>query len=78
MKQTRNKITSHLTDCLECGKHFEVKLLQSIMEKQGKFEIPLKCFCGARHRLVENVNGWLVLRKYVKKKDRVKRINNGK
>ena len=73
MKQTRNKIISHQTECLECGHYWKPELIQSIMYEQGKDSVNMQCFCGTRHRIIENVNGWIVFRRYIKKKDQVKR-----
>lgn len=73
MTAKRNKITWHQTLCLECGHHWNPTQLQIIMQEQSKESIHMKCFCGTRLRIVENVNGWLVFRRYIKKKDRVKR-----
>jgi len=71
--KTRNKIISHQTECLECGHYWKPELIQSIMYEQGKESVNMLCFCGTRHQIRENVNGWLVFRRYIKKKDRVKR-----
>ena len=73
MRQTRNKIISHQTECLECGHYWKPELIQSIMYEQGKDSVNMQCFCGTRHRIIENVNGWIVFRRYIKKKDQVKR-----
>lgn len=76
MKQKRNRITSHQTDCLDCGKNWDPELLKDILDMQEKESLNMVCFCGTRHKLIENVNGWLVMRRYIKKKDQVKRIKN--
>jgi hypothetical protein len=73
MKQTRNKIISHQTDCPECGNHWNPEQLQSIIYDKGQEAINLKCGCGQRSTIRENINGWLVMRRYIKKKDQVKR-----
>jgi predicted anti-sigma-YlaC factor YlaD len=74
MKKTRNRITDHKTNCPECSHHYNPIQLQDIMYEQGQEAINLKCFCGQRSIIRENINGWLVMRKYIKKKDQVKRI----
>jgi hypothetical protein len=73
MKKTRNRITDHKTDCPECGNHWNPIQLQDIMYEQGQEAINLKCGCGQRSTIRENINGWLVMRRYIKKKDQVKR-----
>jgi hypothetical protein len=73
MKQTRNKIVSHQTECLECGHYWKPELIQSILYEQGKDSVNMQCFCGTRHRIIENVNGWIVFRRYIKRKDQIKR-----
>ena len=73
MKQTRNRVIDHQTECLECGHYWKPELIQSILYEQGKDSVNMQCFCGTRHRIIENVNGWIVFRRYIKKKDQVKR-----
>lgn len=73
MKQTRNRIIDHQTECIECGHYWKPELIQSILYEQGKDSVNMQCFCGTRHRIIENVNGWIVFRRYIKKKDQVKR-----
>jgi len=77
MKQTRNRVIDHQTECLECGHYWKPELIQSIMYEQGKESVNMQCFCGTRHRIIENVNGWIVFRRYIKKKDQIKRAKNG-
>ena len=73
MEKTRNKIVSHQTECLECGHHWIPELLQSLLHDQNKESLNLLCICGTRHRIIENVNGWIVFRRYIKRKDQIKR-----
>lgn len=68
-----DKILEHRTNCHHCNRSWNPKLLQDILEEQGKESVNMKCFCGARYRLFENINGFLVFRKYIMKKDQVKR-----
>lgn len=68
-----NKILEHKTTCLHCGHKWNPEILQSIMYEQNKESVNMKCFCGSRYRLFENINGFLVFRKYIMKKDQVKR-----
>lgn len=73
-----NKILSHKLNCPICdGLNMET-YIKARWDKSGNY-ISLNHIChhcGGRIRITENVNGFLVLRKYILKKDKVKRVKN--
>ncbi len=69
-----NKILEHKTDCPHCGHKWNYKLLQILMHEQQKESINMKCYCENRNIIRENINGFLVMRKYIMKKHQVKRV----
>ncbi len=70
-----NKILADKLDCPLCGGLNMETYVRKRWEKSGNL-ISLNHIChhcGGRIAIRENINGFLVLRKYVMKKDRVKR-----
>lgn len=59
-----DKILEHRTDCPHCGHKWSSDFLLDQLDKQGKESLNMKCFCGNRNVVKENVNGWIVLYKY--------------
>lgn len=69
-----NKILEHRTSCPECDYKWHSDLFQSMLFKKNQEQINWVCYCNTRLTVKENVNGFLVMRKYIKRKDKVKRI----
>jgi hypothetical protein len=59
-----DKILEHRTDCPHCGHKWSSDFLLDQLDKQNKGSLNMKCFCGNRNVIRENVNGWVVLYKY--------------
>lgn len=59
-----DKILEHRTDCPHCGHKWSSDFLLDQLDKQNKESLNMKCFCGNRNVVKENVNGWIVIYKY--------------
>lgn len=68
-----NKILIDQSTCIECGSIYRPELLREVLYDSNKDSLNMQCHCGKRYRLFENINGFLVMRKYIKKKDQIKR-----
>jgi hypothetical protein len=70
-----NKILSNKLNCPICDELNMETYIKARWEKSGNLmSLNHICHhCGGRVQIVENVNGFLVLRKYVMRKDQVKR-----
>lgn len=73
-----NRILEDQLNCPYCLIKHEEKPIRDRMWANDKTSMHLMCDCGQRIKVIENINGFIVMRKYIKKKDQVKRINNGK
>ena len=69
-----DKILEHKMDCPECGKTWNRYVFQNLLHKKEQEQINFVCDCETRVTIRENINGFLVIRKYIMKKDKVKRI----
>lgn len=71
-----DKIIADNLNCPFCDKPNMETYVKARWEKSGNLmSLNHICHhCGERIRITENVNGFLVLRKYVMKKDKVKRV----
>lgn len=70
----RNRIREHKTKCSGCDRVWEAQTIMDQFMRQNKESLNIMCFCGTRSRAIWNVNGWVVMRKYIMRKDRVKRV----
>lgn len=59
-----DKVLEHRTNCSHCKRYWNPKLLQDILEEQGKESLNMKCFCENRNVVKENINGFIVIYKY--------------
>ena len=73
-----DKIIANKLDCLLCGELNMETYVKARWEKSGNL-ISLNHIChhcGGRVKIVENINGFLVLHKYIPRKEKVKRVKN--
>jgi C4-type Zn-finger protein len=73
-----DKIIANKLDCPLCGGLNMETYVKARWEKSGNL-ISLNHIChhcGGRVKIVENINGFLVLHKYIPRKDKVKRVKN--
>lgn len=73
-----DKILANKLDCPLCGELNMETYVKARWEKSGNL-ISLNHIChhcGGRVKIVENINGFLVLHKYIPRKDKVKRVKN--
>jgi hypothetical protein len=68
-----NKILQDQSTCIECEREYRPELLREVLYDSNRDSLNMLCHCGKRYRLFENINGFLIMRKYIKKKDQVKR-----
>lgn len=59
-----DKILQHVTNCPYCEKVWNPELLLNQLEEQGKGSLNMKCFCGNRSVIRENINGFIKIYKY--------------
>lgn len=69
-----NKILEHKMNCPQCGILWKAEYFELLLFNLGQEQINLVCNCKTRLTIKENINGFLVMRKYIMKKDKVKRI----
>lgn len=73
-----DKIIANKLDCPLCGELNMETYVKTRWEKSGNL-ISLNHIChhcGGRVKIVENINGFLVLHKYIPRKEKVKRVKN--
>ena len=59
-----DKILEHVTNCPHCDYKWSADFLLDQLEKQNKGSLNMKCFCGNRSVVRENVNGFIKIYKY--------------
>lgn len=69
-----DKIMEHKMDCPECNHPWNWYIFKNLLDKKSQEQINWVCYCNTTVVIRENINGFLVMRKYIKRKDKVKRI----
>lgn len=69
-----DKILEHKMNCTECNYLWKWEIFKNLLDKKNQEQINWVCYCNTTVVIRENINGFLVMRKYIMKKDKVKRI----
>jgi hypothetical protein len=70
-----DKILQNKTTCPECDYKWNSDSFTSILFRKNQEQMNFVCYCKTRLIVKININGFLVMRRYIMKKEKVKRIS---